>query len=611
MRVQLTDTSRSLFAESALRYAELGYPVFRLAPRSKVPLAGSNGHLEAATDAATIEEWWIKEPLANIGIATQGLIVLDIDGADNPWLREEPDLQMDFMSAYEARTPRGGRHLLWRQIPGRPVRNSEGVIAPNIDIRADGGYIVAAPSVTPVGRYAWVSPGHLDVGPNGLAEAPPWLVELATAKKAPGIVHIASGGDIFEGYRDSTLTSLAGTMRRRGMTVREINAALQQTNLDRCKPPLEESQVTKIANSIGSKSPHPASVPQASPSPFGGDDVPSALIPFRELRGKCRSLRPPVIDGLLRQGEIMNVVAAPKSRKSWLANDAALAVATGRPWLGQYATIKGNVLLIDNELHEETSADRIPLIARSRGISLDELDETLFVQNVRGSLVDIMEMRRFFQAVQPGKFSLVILDALYRFMPRGFDENDNGAMASIYNALDEYAQMLGCSFLLVHHTSKGSQANKSVTDVGAGAGSQSRAADTHLVLRPHAVVNAVTLEATTRSWPPIDPVVLRWGHPVWNIDSRLDPRHLKESKPPKKADGEPHTPESFTKSFVTAEPATTEEIKAKATGEGVTGRQAASLLKLAESNRLVYRWTFGGNRPVKFATLPQSSKEGR
>ena len=611
MGPQAIDTPRSLLAESALRYAELGYPVFRLAPRSKVPLAHSHGHLEATTDANTIEGWWSEEPLANIGIATQGLVVLDIDGADNPWLKDEPDLQLDFMSAYEARTPRGGRHLLWRQIPGRPVRNSEGVIAPNIDIRADGGYIVAAPSVTSVGRYEWVSPGPLGVAPNELIEAPSWLVELATAKKPPGTAHIASGGEIVEGCRDSTLTSLAGTMRRRGMSIREIDAALQRVNADRCKPPLEKSQVTKIANSIGSKPPHPASVPQSSPSPFGSEDVPSALVPFRDLRGKCRSLRPPVIEGLLRQGEIMNVVAAPKSRKSWLANDAALAVATGRPWLGQFTTIKGNVLLIDNELHEETSADRIPLIARARGISLDELDDTLFVQNVRGSLLDILAMSRFFRSVQPGKFDLVILDALYRFMPRGFDENDNGAMASIYNALDEYAQMLGCSFLLVHHTSKGGQANKAVTDVGAGAGSQSRAADTHLVLRPHAVANAVTLEATTRSWPPIDPVVLRWGHPVWNIDGRLDPRHLKETKPPKKADGEPHTPESFTKSFVTAEPATTEEIKAKAKDEGVTGRQAASLLKLAESSHLVHRWTFGGNKPVKFATLPQSSQEGR
>lgn len=609
MGVQANNTPRSLLAEYAMKYAEMGYPVFRIAPRSKIPFAGTNGHLDATTDLAIVEQWWRDDPNANIGIATEGLLVLDIDGPSNPWLRDEPDLQLDFMSAYEARTPRGGRHLLWRQIPGQPVRISESKIAPNIDVRADGGYIVAAPSVTSVGRYEWVSPGPLDVGPHELIEAPSWLVEIATAKKPPCTVHVASGGDIGEGCRDSTLTSLAGTMRRRGMTARELDAALQQINSDRCKPPLEKSQVTKIANSIGSKTPHAPSVPSSAPPPE--PEQPSALVPFRELRGKCRSLRPAVIDGLLRVGEIMNVVASPKSRKSWLATDAALAVATGRPWLGKYTTTKGNVLLIDNELHEETSADRIPLIARARGISLDELDDTLCVQNVRGSLLDILGMRRFFQSIQPGKFSLVILDALYRFMPRGFDENDNGAMASIYNTLDEYAQMTGCCFLLVHHTSKGSQFNKAVTDIGAGAGSQSRAADTHLVLRPHAVANAVTLEATTRSWPPIDPVVLRWGHPVWNIDTKLDPGQLKETKPAKKDDGEPHTPESFTTSFVTAEPATTEEIKAKAKGEGVTGRQAASLLKLAESGGLVHRWTYGGNRPVKFATLPQSSKEVR
>jgi RecA-family ATPase len=64
-------------------------------------------------------------------------------------------------------------------------------------------------------------------------------------------------------------------------------------------------------------------------------------------------------------------------------------------------------------------------------------------------------------------------------------ENDNASMAAVYNAIDRYADRLGCCFVAIHHASKGSQAEKSVTDVGAGAGSMSRAADTHLILRPH------------------------------------------------------------------------------------------------------------------------------
>ena len=65
------------------------------------------------------------------------------------------------------------------------------------------------------------------------------------------------------------------------------------------------------------------------------------------------------------------------------------------------------------------------------------------------------------------------------------DENDNGTMASLYNYLDSIADYLKCCFVLIHHTSKGNQFLKDIIDVGAGAGAQSRATDTHLILRRH------------------------------------------------------------------------------------------------------------------------------
>jgi hypothetical protein len=65
----------------------------------------------------------------------------------------------------------------------------------------------------------------------------------------------------------------------------------------------------------------------------------------------------------------MNVIAA-KTGKSWLINDMATAVATGRQWLDTYDTEKGNVLILDNELHGETFANRLPKVARARRIDL-------------------------------------------------------------------------------------------------------------------------------------------------------------------------------------------------------------------------------------------------
>ncbi|MEZ6081622.1 MAG: AAA family ATPase, partial [Pirellulaceae bacterium] len=80
-------------------------------------------------------------------------------------------------------------------------------------------------------------------------------------------------------------------------------------------------------------------------------------------------LRPVVIDGLLREGETANVIAPPKTGKSFLAGNLAWCVADGRPWLSHDCR-QGRVLIIDNELHPETLANRLTRIADAMQIPL-------------------------------------------------------------------------------------------------------------------------------------------------------------------------------------------------------------------------------------------------
>lgn len=249
--------------------------------------------------------------------------------------------------------------------------------------------------------------------------------------------------------------------------------------------------------------------------------------PVGQLLDRNPSLCEPLIEGLLRRGETMNIIAASKAGKSWMVLDLALAVATGRPWLNRFRTHRGGVLLIDNELHPETSAHRIPRVARARAIDTGELVHSdLHVANLRGSLQSIRGLHPKLMKIEPGRFRLIVLDAWYRFLPADTNENDNGAIAGLYNLLDLHARRLNCSFVLIHHTNKGNQSGKDVTDVGAGAGAQSRAADTHLVLRRHQEEGCVVLDAVVRSWPPLDPVGLRWQFPAWYLDATLDPEAL-------------------------------------------------------------------------------------
>jgi hypothetical protein len=334
-----------------------------------------------------------------------------------------------------------------------------------------------------------------------------------------------------------------------------------------------------------------------------------------ELVALHPALRPPLVEGLLREGETMNVIAPPKTGKSWLVNALALSVAVGVPWLGRFATRAGRVLVLDNELHRETSADRIPHVARAMGIAPARYADRVCVENLRGRLRDLFGMRDYFDALEPGQFAAVILDAFYRFLPVGANENDNGTVAGLYNEIDRTADRLGCAFVLIHHSSKGNQSGKAVTDVGAGAGAQSRAADTHIALRPHREPGAVVMDAAVRSSPPFDPIVLRWSFPLWRLDDQgLDPSDLRPERnnggrPPKgkddATDARPGkrvwTPAEFAAQFVTSSAQSAAAIFCETEAAGISGRAAKQLLEAAEEKGLIFRWPGGKKQPDRYA----------
>ena len=101
-------------------------------------------------------------------------------------------------------------------------------------------------------------------------------------------------------------------------------------------------------------------------------------------------------------------------------------------------------------------------------------------------------------------------------------------MTSAFNWIDQYAKATGAAWVLVHHASKGNQAQKSVTDVGAGAGSQSRAVDCHCVLRAHEEPDHVVMESRVRSFLPPKPKVLKWEFPLWRVIEDADPTALRD-----------------------------------------------------------------------------------
>src|ERR1700731_1169986 len=183
----------SVLAAQALTYGRRGWAVFPLAPKSKVPLIGKKfggrGYLDATRDLAQIAKWWAECPQANIGIATgapSGFFVLDVDP------RHEGDKTLDALIQRHGPLPDtlvsltggGGRHFLFRHVAG--IGNSASRLGAGLDVRGDGGYIVAPPSAHENGRiYAWDSDHCPDAA--AIADASLWLlarVRLAVKAKA-------------------------------------------------------------------------------------------------------------------------------------------------------------------------------------------------------------------------------------------------------------------------------------------------------------------------------------------------------------------------------------------------------------------------------------------
>lgn len=237
-------------AEAAASYAARGWHVFPCRSRGKAPLT-ADGFKAATADADQVAAWWDETPDANIGMvpARAGLLVLDLDGpegeasARNLKILSEPTL--------EVVTGRG-RHRYYRH-PGGTIGNEKP--APGIDVRADAGYVLLPPSVHETGaRYTWR--GKL----TEIIPLPPHVVELLGNGTRPAPA-TPVGDTIPEGSRNATLASLAGTMRRRGLSPDAIAAALLTENATRCRPPLDDDEVRRIAESVGRYPPATASPP--------------------------------------------------------------------------------------------------------------------------------------------------------------------------------------------------------------------------------------------------------------------------------------------------------------------------------------------------------------
>ena len=451
--------------EAALRYAELGYPVFPCAPGTKEPLT-ENGFHNATTDAAQIEAWWTERPNANLGLAAAGLLVLDVD-IEATWLADEPDKQRELAGAPLSLTPSGGRHFVFRQPTGHSWRNTAGTIAPHVDTRAVGGYIVAPPSALPGGKaYRWAPGAELDLPPDQLPEPPTWLVEQLDelAASSPTADRVAAGSapanEIPSGQRNATLAKLAGTMRRVGMSAAEILPALLRVNTERCKPPISPREVHRIAESVGRYRPDEVSVAVVEnhwEQMLAGERAPGVrytAITSQELATNTYELSY-LIDGILVRGQPSIIAGPKKTLKTNISIDLALSLGQAGLFLNRFNVAEAaRVGVMSGESGAATIQETARRIAWSKNWTLEHFTNVVWSFDVPqlGQLEHTEALRAF---IMEHELEVLILDPTYLMMMGiGQDAGNLFIVGSFLKSLGELAQETGCTPILCHHLRK-------------------------------------------------------------------------------------------------------------------------------------------------------------
>jgi len=135
----------------------------------------AHGHNSASADPEQIARWWRRWPQANIGLAIDDMVIVDVDPRNGGHLTFD-DLEAEhgkFPSTIESLTGGGGRHLFY-QDPGDSLHCATDALGPGVDIKTCGGYVVLPPSLHASGqRYEWEASSHPSDTP--LAALPEWV----------------------------------------------------------------------------------------------------------------------------------------------------------------------------------------------------------------------------------------------------------------------------------------------------------------------------------------------------------------------------------------------------------------------------------------------------
>jgi hypothetical protein len=456
--------------ESALALEEAGFSVFPLAPRSKRPRIEWGHYQTKRMTPAELMAHWEQSPDDNVAIVTgaiSGIIVGDVDPRHGGDVAE-----LDGTSGLVVKTGGGGRHYYYKH-PGGRVPNRVN-IKPGVDLRGDGGYVVAPHSIHESGGlYSFV--GELTGAPG---DAPTWLLEPEPAPTPvggfgdPWIARALDEG-VPMGEQAHTLARLAGYFASRELAP-DVAAGMLWTwarGLD--QNPLDPWRRENIERTVKSIYDRAARNPRTSF--LIHDDTKAAtkalerLIPLEQFIPRYLAEQASwLIPEWLPDRTIAFLISPPGTFKTWLTFDMAVSVASGWPFLGRYPINRpGPAIVLQQEDAFGDIAKRFSYIYASRMQKLPRLEHIegdifdfepgdeippVYLRVTRDFTLDKPNIEWLEESIAKTGARLVVLDPLYSIV--GTDDFMAGAANDLW-PLKIMRDKYGCSFVIAAHTKKG------------------------------------------------------------------------------------------------------------------------------------------------------------
>ena len=502
-----------------------------------------------------VTAWWTKFPDANIGLVTGcEFFAVDADSKE----------AMEWCETYLTFTPwrvvtSNGCHYYYAVDKNLDLRNFVGTKA-KVDIRGEGGYVVAAGSRHASGTWYTESkiPGipcdsytdlpvltqadvqritshnkePITAAPKQLSEGA--LIDLSLFDENGDSDPI--GEKTTEGSRNVECSRLAGLFFRQGYSIDETMDKCMAWNAGNI-PPLPDGEVAKTVDSVSKTVLRKTgqSVPEVTPPEKRVD---SLLFNLGQLTAEPPQ-EPEMFWGdklLFRQSRVL-IAGAPKIGKSRFALAMGVSACTGGQFLNAQFRKPLKFMWLQAEIHRAWLPDRISQVTPN--LSRDErhlLDTNLILSgrldlDLKGSERDYMAVQKAIEAHKP---DILCIDPIIEFSTA--EENSNVEVRALLRRINALAADFDCATIIVHHTKKPSKGGSIDFDQVRGASAFRGWFDTGVMLTGEEQEPLVSWEARNTVSPA--------AHMAWfdRLNGRYEARLIEdgEIKEKKLSDGDLH-----------------------------------------------------------------------